>query len=451
MRAAFMLSWNSGGWTLARAIGGRIELREILAESGDGPDQQIEKVTEALREFGYRQEGICLAPPSEKILTAAIDYGNLPRNNRRTAMLYRLEEHLPLEAERLTADFLLPIGGKALAVAVETEYFRTLVESLECVGVETACICPAALLALWQFLAECSGDCNYAVLTQGSSRELFRITAGQPLAWYSAKDPSQLRRHLKADILSVPLERSCPRICLLGETKATTLELCADGSHVEIVATCEVTPMEMAARAARELLAGRRAGWVDLRRDKLAPIDPWRRLGGLLRSAICLAVALPVLLTGMLLWRAGRYEAAARRHEEAQATIHRRLFPSVAVPINVRSRIESELTRLRAISGEGFALPRRPSALETLRQTMAALPKHIRLRITDIRIDGARIFMNGQVRAHSDAEIIARALSAKGIVIEPPRTESLARGGVSFTLSGRLAAPESSHGKGDRL
>jgi hypothetical protein len=70
----------------------------------------------------------------------------------------------------------------------------------------------------------------------------------------------------------------------------------------------------------------------------------------------------------------------------------------------------------------------------------AGIPPGMRVRILEIRIGPESIFIEGQARTHSDAETISRGLSGAGFAVEPPHTESLATGGVAFTLAGKPVA-----------
>jgi hypothetical protein len=60
----------------------------------------------------------------------------------------------------------------------------------------------------------------------------------------------------------------------------------------------------------------------------------------------------------------------------------------------------------------------------------------MRLRIVELRVSPAEIYIEGQVRSHGDAEALRAGLAAAGIALDLPQTERLAAGGVSFTLVG---------------
>ena len=112
-------------------------------------DETADAVAAALKTAGYRFEPVLLAIPSHWCLCASVTTAGLPRKERRRAMIYRLEEKLPLAAEDVVADFLpaAPACDQNLGVCVQKQTVATLVDALEAKGVAIASICPAALLA----------------------------------------------------------------------------------------------------------------------------------------------------------------------------------------------------------------------------------------------------------------------------------------------------------------
>src|SRR5947209_18703807 len=61
---------------------------------------------DSLRSAGYAGQGVVLGVPSGACLCAPILSDDLPSKDRRRAMLYRLEEKIPLPAEEVVADFI---------------------------------------------------------------------------------------------------------------------------------------------------------------------------------------------------------------------------------------------------------------------------------------------------------------------------------------------------------
>jgi len=91
------------------------------------PEDAAAAVVTALREAIPAGATVTLALPSHWCLCARVDVADLPRSSRRQAMLYRLEEQLPLAAEEFVADFVA--GGaneQSLGVAARTVVWSSI-------------------------------------------------------------------------------------------------------------------------------------------------------------------------------------------------------------------------------------------------------------------------------------------------------------------------------------
>ena len=436
MKASFLVEFDTDRWRLARLSGGVAEAREVA-----GGTNAAGAVKAALQDWGYRSGGVCLGVPSPMVLAAEIDCLGLPRHDRHTAMLYRLEEQLPLDIEGLTADFLPPVGGRTLGVTVRTDRMREILGPLGDTGVETAAICPTALLACWQACQ--SGEAtDYVIVVASGMVDIFRLYEKRPAAWYSVPDDlDEMVRCLKADHLAHPVEGEQATVCVIApaEWPADVIET---QGRLRIARREAEAAFGLATRAAARLLADGEAGWVNLCQGALAPAGAWGRQGGLVRSAVALGLVLLAALAAAFAWRAVHYADRADHARREQAAAYRDAFPNRPVPVAVKSRLKSELARLAGLSGASASLPVPASALDSLRQVVNGLPPGVRVRILELRVDPSSIYIDGQVRGHTDAESINRGLIGAGFLVDPPRTESLPTGGVAFTLAGKpVAAP----------
>ena len=434
--AGVLLTLESNRWQVARAAGEQLELRQVSLAEGQDPLAAADGLVAALGEWHTRS--VVLGVPSAMVLAAQVDSGNLPRRDRRTAMLYRLEEQLPIEAERLTADFVPAGAGRLLGLAVVSDDVRAIVERLAEAGIEVPGICPTALLALWEFLRRRQGRFDYAFLCWPERTDAFRMAGRSPAAWVTlTPEAADVASWLATEMLAGPAELADPSGAVVGPMDAGAVAATESQAALKLHRTTEHEPLALAARAARRLLAGEPAGWVNLRRDALAEPNPWGRLVRAGWAAVVLTLCLLAALAGTFHYRSLRYDALARRTEARQTAAFHRVFPDRRVPVNVKSRLRSELALLSGVSGCGFDLPTQPVALETLRRIAGGLPATVRLRIVEMRIDPSGIVIEGQARNHSDAEIVARSLKHGGFAVESPRTERLVRGGVAFTLVAR--------------
>src|SRR4051794_37361743 len=208
MESAIVILVAASDWRIGKAGPGGASVSDVPIGRSASPDEAARAVAAALEaNAGPRgRSGVLLALPSERCLCASVRVDDLPARDRRLAMLYRLEEKLPLPAEDVVADFI-PAGSSALGVCVETAYARPLVEALESHGIAVDAICPASLLALQRRLLETAGRGEAApdavVWSTGGGLELFRLRGGAVRSWsVLSDDPQDLRLHLGLEPLA---------------------------------------------------------------------------------------------------------------------------------------------------------------------------------------------------------------------------------------------------------
>jgi len=433
----FLIGFDGAAWFIARPTDEGVDVHRIPIDADAAPEDHTERVADELTRRGYRGGPVCLGLPSDMVLTATIETDNLPRSRPRTAMLYRLEEQLPLDAESLTADFFAPLAGRCLAVAVETERIERIVDALVDHGVDVAAICPTAMLTVFGLrLADVSLG-GYVVLAAPHNVDVLRMADGTPTTWYTPTDgPEDLARCIEADLLTQPAGNGPAPVHIVGGADDANVKHLADNDSIAVERLDE-DPLALALRAAEALTAGR-GGWIDLRRDQLAPPNPWGRVKGSLRTVTVLAIVLLASLAGTFLWRSGQYSSMADDCRRQMQTVYRTLHPNRRAATSVRRQLEGELKQLAGLSGTGQDIPPRPNALDTLRSVVAHLPSDTRLRITEMRLDPMNVSLHGEVLKFADAERIAETLKEAGFEVDPPRSERKAERGVAFTLTAKL-------------
>ncbi len=438
-RAAYFIAVEADRAAVARVAGGSVRLEHTEPAVGDriAAEELADAVRAKLDDFGYDGRGVCLGLSSREVLAAPIDCENLPRRDRASAMAFRLEECLPLDAEDLAVGFLRPAGGRALGAAVEAAPVAELIERLADRGVETASISSTALLALWHVTGEGEGG-EFVVLASPDHVDVFRMADCEPTTWHTtSRDATEVVRAIEVDLLTQRVAGDAPTVALVGDTNEALQHAIAERTAATVVAREDPVP-DLAARAAACLLDGTGAGWVDLRTGPLAPADRWGRLARPIRTAVALIVLSLAVLSAAAHWRAGRYDALAAGYEDRQVIAYHQLYPNAAAPVNPRSRLASDARRAAGVSGAHGALPEGPCALDALRQVLASLPEDVRFRLYDLRITPTDVQLDGQARGHADAERLALALrDGAGCAMEPPRTEADAKGTVTFVLMGK--------------
>jgi len=440
----YFVALGPDGGVACRLAGGEVRRQAFTwPQEEEARADWADAVAEALRRVDYDGRGVALGLASGRVFAAEVSTEGLPRRGRHEALTYRLEEHLPLDAETLTADFLPPAGGRTLGVAVETGPIRALLDRLAEAGVPVEALCPTALLALWQMGRNAEETAEVYLVDLGGRVEIFRVRDGRPAAWSGAGgQPQAVCQAIHASLLARPAGAEDAVGLVSGPLPEGVLEAVTGETGLPCRRVETEPCVTLAARAAPALLKGQRAGWVNLRRDALGPGDRLARVRRPLGTVAALALALLAVTAAGAWWRAARYDAETDRLMAAQAAAFRQVYPNRRVPVGVRRWLASEARRLSGLSGTEGGVPEGPAALETFRRVASGLPEDVRFRLSLIRVEPTGLLLEGRARNHAAAEAVARGIAARGFTMELPRTENLAKGGVAFTLVGEPASPE---------
>lgn len=439
-----------GRWRLARlsAVDAAATWQDVAPEPGEAkaaaeePDvvAGASAVAAALQEHDYGGEPILLALPASWCLSASLSTQGLERSGRRRALEFQLEEHLPLAAEDLVADFIDQPGEKALAVACELARLRPLIEALQSAGVSVGHACPAALLA-----AEVSGSAADAVLIEGADgQQLVELQQGRPAQWWwFADDAPALRRRLMTWADEQHAAGAAARLMRL------TADEQSDDPAVQLPQRVQVNAptqqwQDAAARRGARILDGSASPWIEFRRDSLAAPGRWEVYRHPAAALLVAAVIAFISVFTTAWYRAAEYRELADAHQDAQIALFKQALPEQRVPATgVKQRLASEYRQLAGVGGhadEALAADElRPvSALYQMWQVLDALPEDVRYRIVDLDVRPDRVRVDGQARSHGDAERLAVALRATGrYEVDAPKTQALREEGVSFVFQAR--------------
>lgn len=473
--STFTLFPTDGPWRIAVASAGGegASVRDVELPAGATPAGAAVAVAAALAGLGYRGQGVALAPPSAWCLSAPVARPASTRQRRRQAMLFRLEERLPLAAEDVAADFVDPPAAAgpdapSLAVAVPVAVAKPIVDALEAAGVRVELACPAALLAAQAVVGD-GADVGPAgrgpdvcVWVDGSRAEWVELADGRPTGWYVLPaDSGAIACRLAVAVarwsggggtgVGITGGGSAGRrlrLHLVGADAATADAVRrVDGASITTAASPDLAVA--AATTAGRALGGRLTPWVNLRQGPLASADPLRRFRRPLAAAAAAVLLCLACLAAALFWRAGQYRALARAYEAGQAEAFGKAFPGQplgAVPV---SRLQSEERRLTAaaggpvgggVGGSAAGGGSSASVLPALYAALARLPDDVRFRVGELRLSDGKLTIEGQAKTHADAEAVAAALRADGgFAVELPRSDQVGGGGatgvVSFTLT----------------
>jgi len=444
MPGSFVIFADDGPWRLASLDGDTPSVSIIETDADATNEQRAERACAVLHERGYTGEPVLLAVPSGWCAAASIPTDDLPRKDRQTAMAYRLEEKLPIEAEQFSADFILG-GGEALGVCVILGKARPVVELLESLGVYIHSIIPAAMLATQHWLESNSlAEADVLIWQVGDWCDSFIFDPGhqRPVSWsLLPHDLRDITLHL--NMMSIHGHEPVS-VVLLGEDTGPI------GSQLaELQAISEATSHRediylWAARGAGLILNDRSQPWVDLRGTELGAVGKTQLIHKPLKAVLAAAVLLLTCLNVAFLWRAHSYQGLTEHYINEQRTLFIDLFPDQAPPLTIDKRLASEFKKISGMRGKSEALPPPPMALSLLHQVLTNLPRDIRFRLIEVRIEDDSVYLDGQARSHGDVGSIANAIAGAGgsLKVETRHTEQLSSGsGVSFVI---VAYPKNS-------
>jgi GspL periplasmic domain len=397
-------------------------------------------VAAALSRHGYDRGGVILAVPSAWCMAATISAADLPRHDRK-AMLFRLEEKLPVPAEGVVADFipLGPEGGseRMLGVCVQIDLLRPLVEALESHHVTVQSIAPAVLLAAQQVQDQAHVGPQLLICGEGGHVNLLALNDGLPAAWALLPARAEdVRREL--EVLSTEFE-TAPRMRAIDIDSDLLAAIGIGGGGDEKTfetGAATGTLCNIAIDAADSVLSGRRPPWIEFRQGPLAAADRLRRhrrpLNAFLAAAACLALAFTVA-TGL---RAYRYDRKARSTQAQMVSEFARAFPGWATPANVKSMIESEHRKAEARTPASLPSESHGSALRVLQSVLGGLPADLRVSVERMTFTDTGFELDGRLTSYEDLDRLAAGARKAGLEVSQPQARKDASGIWSFTLRG---------------
>ncbi|MCC7409812.1 MAG: hypothetical protein IT442_17230 [Phycisphaeraceae bacterium] len=433
------------------------------AEQADTPEFLSERISQTLRailseaapDLAAAPINAVLALPASWCYSAKVSTEGLPRGSRHTQpLLYRFEEKLPLPAEDVTADFQVH-GPVARGVTVASTRLGPLLIALEKHDVHVHTITPTALLAAQGAISSMSHDLSpnaprLMLLGDGDGDDVDLILLGAMShpnghvgcpwieAWHHLPcDPTLVNQWLNLQCLRHPTRT--PRVEAIGLSPAFHASLCKQHPGLLAAEGSGTTTLDVATHAAA-IFADRQVPWFNLRRGALGAADRWRTIRPALHAAMLAAVICLLTLTLAMSWRGLSYRADAGHAEQAQSQIFYDLYPGRPLPLAVRAFLDSERRRIEGLAGQGDDVPRPASALATLYETFRRLPTGLRFRLLELRFSPTTVALDGQVRSHADADVLAGALRAQsGLQVDPPRTERLRDQAIAVTLHAKYS------------
>ncbi|MFK8115061.1 MAG: GspL/Epsl periplasmic domain-containing protein [Rubripirellula sp.] len=393
-------------------------------------DELATCVDVVVKQSGLKNPQCVLAPASTSCFFATLPLTEDIDIRDRSALTYELEDHLPIDAESMVADFsVVPSTSDpktVSAVAIETRRWHSIAEALEERGLPVRSIVPAAVLLTRSLCRELNlTDTVELVLADDKSCDLITVNAETILVWkHAGLDPKLLQRHRSLMVGQTNIDRTLAIGAAPDEPAIRQAY-----PDVEFVPT---TTEECMIHGAELTLSKHADHWFDLRRDTLGPSDPLRAIQTHLRVAtVAAALFLIVLATGGW-WRGQQIEAEIGKIQDQQRELFEKTFPNTRIRGDVAFRVRREhrsLMGLRGATNQNLDVP--VSAPMVLREVMAALPTETPFRLKTIRVEDGHVVLDVEVRQFLDAGEISDALSQAGFVVQPPQISKKEQGDQS--------------------
>ena len=416
-------------------------LTPFVAEPND-ETSLAQAIATVLVEQDYDAQPILLALKSTDVLAVTLPPDTTAN---RQAMLYELEEYVPIPAERFVADFFLHEQGRFAGV-IDAERFLPLLDELATRQVLVQAIVPLSILAVQGLIplpaaaenglrAVLWSHENEPLFDEGRIDLFFLTPDGQPLSWQLLDaNPEPLRIALESEVLARDMEIAVGTPYLPEELRAALAGI----PRIRLMPHGPEGAEPLSAVMARQselILSRKKRPWWDFCRDALAMRGTDRVLGQSIRRTLWGGVALMTALCLVLFVRMVRFDQAAVRYHKEQETAFRDALPEQTLQSGFRNRLESEYVKMSAQRENTTDLPQRESALIPLLNVLRSLPKNVRYRFPEIRIEQNTIRLDGQLQVHGDAELVATAFEDGGFAVEPPSTQQAGNSGVTVRLS----------------
>ena len=410
-------------WMVVERADGWSAVSEREAETAidaDSLETLIEAIQQASRE---RAAPRCLlAPASNSCYFVPLGPVERGQTRDRAASIYRLESHLPIDAEAMVADFMSipePGGPEQLtAVALEAARWLPIVTELEQAGIGVTAIVPAAVLQVRAIVE--SMEAPHPVLVLLFDRQHCDWIEADRRGIHAWKrlgsDPHSLAREQRLN------PHQPVRATVNGQPST---DLSSQSGTTELIGSWTrnfTSAEELMRQSATRLFRDQWGDWFDLRRDSLGPADPWHAVRTPVRIAVVAMVIslLTVSLAGW--WRMERLQARTEELHAAQELLFREAFPGVSPPAAVLRRVRSEHAIALGSRGEASGVELPTPAPSMLRTLLVGLTKDVRYRVSRIQIRNGSLQLDVQVRNLRDAGLLATALAEQGFDVAPPGT-----------------------------
>ncbi len=418
----------------------------VLDSAGLSPVDLVQDVIDYLdREqptYGRSHHNIILCPESRATLFASSSIPASLKTRDRQQLKYHAESLLPIDAERMAADFVLTANDLRV-MAIDCQEWEPIISAFSARDLHFRGIAPASVLAVEEATRSLRPSSPVIVWEDEGACDLWQLDSSGIVRWTHLADATS-DRLLAMRLFAAQTPEA--EIWTAINCQAKTLELLSQLKTIDL-RSIELEPQSVyAAKAADRLSQSTFEAWFDLRDGVIAGDDRYRSLYGWMRIAAAAVVGFMLVFSAASFWKSVQTERQIAKIEMAHEELFKATFPGVRVPELISMRIESEQKKLQgSTNGSGEIKKIIPPALEVLHATLTALQSSgsIPVQATgfDIReggLDASFLFENRQ-----DASKISDQFKAVGIDTGP-LSFTVDRGKIRSTFKGLLGSPPKS-------
>ena len=403
--------------SVASADGASQEGSRAVVEWDGGASDVAQRIADELRLLGHEAGSLVCLLESDQCL--AVSWGLADVAERRgSALLYRLEEYVPFEAEQMASAFSVS-DRSVFTCAVPPSRLRKVLARLADSGYRIETVVPVMIEATAGIVRSLEGSAlpDAVVWRRDDAIEVVCLVDHLPVAWarWAAGSDGWFRTTMARWGTFEPRAMS---ICAIGMSRG---ELDTMSSHDGVVVhEYDAEPLAVAATGAAErLLSGERVSW------DLAPSLLGRSPAGPLRKQPAFQIGVSLVIGLLCLAASGfirgrQLEGIREEIDTAKVESYRSAFPDEAVPRGIEKSLEARLQALQDPASLGAKPENARSALATLLDVLRGMAGQRGYHINLVRVDGSTVELRGRAPDVGMAGAIASRLRKNGFRASVP-------------------------------
>lgn len=374
----------------------------------------------ALELVADKRASIMLAVRSDQVMTAKLSPASDRVAGDREAMLFQLEEELPVRAEQLAADFMTS-ESSTLGVAIDASRYRPIVEAFDALGMRVTGIAPTATLIASELAPDVERDIDFLLFGNEDGCDLVQLNDRQPVNWWFENSVDNAFA-TELTVVTLPFERSFK---LLNYSSATPPP--APNIAIE-TGKSDATDLQLLIRATGRITSGT-SPWFDLRRGPLIVGDPHREIRWPLKVLVASLLLLMFSIGAALFIRAGQFETEMAELHDSQRQLIAEVLPNQKIPAGgILSRLKSHVKTMRGAREKAQNVELSQSSVLILQHFMQAMSNASNFEVRNASVENGELDVDVVVNSFAAVNELMGTLQQHGFEMSPPSSEQ--NGGV---------------------